>query len=87
MGWPARRQNARHPEALDSALEQAVQLGANREQGHDEDDFGNILTPHDECQHWKLIDGGMMPAASSDQRARAPVLGRLAPPCGAARHV
>lgn len=58
-------------EALDSALEQAVQLGANREQGHDEDDFGNILTPHDECQHWKLIDGGMMPAASSDQRSRA----------------
>ena len=58
-------------EALDSALEAAVQLGMKKEHGHDEDDFANILTPHDECQHWKLIDGGMMPAASSDQRGRA----------------
>ena len=55
-------------EALDSALESAVQLG---ERTHSEDDFSNIMTPHDECQHWKMIDAGRMPSATADQRARA----------------
>lgn len=55
-------------EALNQALEAAMQIGDK--QGS-EDDFANILTPHDECQHWKLIDAGMMPAASADQRGRA----------------
>ena len=54
--------------ALDSALESAVQLG---ERTHSEDDFSNIMTPHDECQHWKMIDAGRMPSATADQRARA----------------
>lgn len=55
-------------EALEGALESAIQLG-DRQSG--EDDATNILTPYDECQHWKMVDAGMMPAATADQRARA----------------
>ena len=56
-------------EALDSALEAAMQLGSNK--AGTEDDFSNISSPGDECEHWRLIDDGRLPAATSEQRASA----------------
>jgi dynein heavy chain 2 len=55
-------------EALDTALDAAMQLG--EKQGAEED-VSTIVTPHDECQHWKMIDAGYMAGATSEQRARA----------------
>jgi hypothetical protein len=55
-------------EALDTALDAAMQLG--EKQGAEED-VSTIGTPHDECQHWKMIDAGYMAGATSEQRARA----------------
>lgn len=46
-----------------------MQLGSHL--GPGEEDTANILTLHDECQHWKMIDGGMRPSATTDERKRA----------------
>ena len=50
-------------EALDTALDAAMQLGDK--QGAEED-VSTIVTPHDECQHWKMIDAGYMAGATSE---------------------
>ncbi len=55
-------------EALETALESAVQLGVHLSS---DADYSNILTPWDECAHWRSIDGGGMPNADAEARRHA----------------
>lgn len=54
-------------EALEKAVSSAVQSG-----GGSADDFSGIMSPHDECEHWRLSAGGMTGRSlSADEQRRA----------------
>ena len=65
-------------EALERAVSSAVQRGGK---AGAEEDVGGILTPHDECERWRLIamGAGARPVGGEERRRAEEVWGALMP--------